>query len=79
MRPSFRVVLEGVRIAYHALSAKVNGKKHPAVLWLVNGQGGKLPRVVHDETAERAVFEAEVPAGGKTQRFSIVIVGKAAE
>jgi hypothetical protein len=61
------------------LSAKVNGKKHPAVLYLVSGQGGKLPRVVHDETAERAVFEAEVPAGGKAQRFSIVIVGKAAE
>jgi hypothetical protein len=61
------------------LSAKVNGKKHPAVLWLVAGQGGKLPRVIHDETAERAVFEAEVPAGGKPMRFSIVIVGKAAE
>jgi len=61
------------------LSAKVNGKKHPAVLYLVSGQGGKLPRVLHDETAERAVFEAEVPAGGKLQRFSIVIVGKAAE
>jgi len=61
------------------LSAKVNGKKHPAVLYLVSGQGGKLPRVMHDETAERAVFEAEAPAGGKPLRFSIVIVGKAAE
>jgi hypothetical protein len=61
------------------LSAKVNGKKHPAVLWLVTGQGGTLPRVLHDETAERAVFEAEVPAGGKPLRFSIVVVGKAAE
>ena len=63
----------------HKLSAKVNGKKHPAVLYLVGGQGGKLPRVIHDETAERAVFEAEVPAGGKPLRFSIVVVGKAAE
>lgn len=61
------------------LSAKVNGKKHPAVLYLVSGQGGTLPRVIHDETAERAVFEAEVPAGGKPLRFSIVVVGKAAE
>ena len=61
------------------LSAKVNGKKHPAVLYLVGGQGGKLPRVLFDETAERAVFEAEAPAGGKPTRFSIVIVGKAAE
>ncbi|MBI3854375.1 MAG: hypothetical protein HY293_01655 [Planctomycetes bacterium] len=61
------------------LSAKVNGKKHPAVLWLVGGQGGTLPRVIYDETAERAVFEAEASAGGKPLRFSIVIVGKAAE
>jgi hypothetical protein len=61
------------------MSAKVNGKKHPAVLYLVSGQGGKLPRVLHDETADRAVFEAEAPAGGKPLRFSIVIVGKAAE
>jgi len=64
----------------HKLSAKVNGKKHPAVLYLVGGQGGTLPRVVKDEAAERAVFEAEAPAaGGKPLRLSIVIVGKAAE
>jgi hypothetical protein len=62
------------------LSAKVNGKKHPAVLYLVSGQGGTLPRVVKDDAAERAVFECEVPtAGGKPLRFSIVVVGKAAE
>lgn len=60
-------------------SAKVNGKKHPAVLYLVSGQGGTLPRVLTDETAERSVFEAEVAAGGKPLRLSIVIVGKAAE
>ena len=61
------------------LSAKVNGKKHPAVLYLVSGQGGTLPRVLTDETAERSVFEIEVPAGGKPLRLSIVIVGKAAD
>lgn len=61
------------------LSAKVNGKKHPAVLYLVSGQGGTLPRVVHDETAERSVFEVEASVGGKPQRLCIVIVGKAAE
>jgi hypothetical protein len=62
------------------LSAKVNGKKHPAVLYLVGGQGGTLPRVVKDEAAEQAIFEAEVPAaGGKPLRLSIVIVGKAKE
>lgn len=62
------------------LSARVNGKKHPAVLYLVSGQGGTLPRVMKDDAAERAVFEAEVPtSGGKPLRLSIVIVGKAAE
>ena len=62
------------------LSARVNGKKHPAVLYLVAGQGGTLPRIVKDETAERSVFECEAPgAGGKPLRLSIVIVGKAAE
>jgi hypothetical protein len=62
------------------MSAKVNGKKHPAVLYLVGGDGGTLPRVITDATAERTVFEAEVPAaGGKPLRLSIVVVGKAAE
>ncbi|HVE38395.1 MAG TPA: hypothetical protein VNM14_00820 [Planctomycetota bacterium] len=62
------------------LSAKVNGKKHPAVLYLVGGDGGPLPRVVRDATADRSVFEAQVPAaGGKLLRLSIVVQGKAAE
>lgn len=61
------------------LSAKMNGKKHPSVLYLVGGQGGTLPRVVADEAPERSVFEAEVSAGGKPLRLSIVIVGKAAD
>jgi hypothetical protein len=62
------------------LSAKVNGKKHPAVLYLVGGQGGTLPRIVKDDVAERVMFEAEVPAaGGKPLRLSMVIVGKAPE
>ena len=61
------------------LSAKVNGKKHPAVLYLVSGQGGTLPRVLTDDAAERSVFEVEVSAGGKPLRLSIVIVGKAAD
>jgi hypothetical protein len=62
------------------LSAKVNGKKHPAVLYLVGGDGGALPRVIRDPAADRTLFEAEVPAaGGKPLRLSIVIVGKAAE
>jgi hypothetical protein len=60
------------------LSAKVNGKKHPAVLYLVGGDGGALPRVI--AAADRTIFEAEAPAaGGKPLRLSIVVVGKAAE
>lgn len=61
------------------LSAKLNGKKHPAVLYLVSGQGGALPGVVTDRKADRSVFEAEVSAGGKPLRLSLVIVGKVAE
>jgi hypothetical protein len=62
------------------MSAKVNGKKHPAVLYLVGGDGGTLPRVVRDAAADRTVFEVEVPAaGGKPLRLSIVVQGKAAE
>jgi hypothetical protein len=61
-------------------SARVNGKKHPAVLYLVGGAGGALPRVVHDAKADRSVFEVEAPAaGGKPLRLSIVVVGKVAE
>jgi len=61
-------------------SARINGKKHPAVLYLVGGDGGTLPRVVRNPAADRTVFEAEVPAtGGKPLRLSIVIVGKVAE
>jgi hypothetical protein len=60
-------------------SAKVNGKKHPAVLYLVAGQDGTLPRVLTDKTADRSVLEIEVSAGGKPLRLSIVIFGKAEE
>jgi hypothetical protein len=64
----------------HKMSAKVNGKKHPAVLYLVGGDGGTLPRIVRDAAADRTVFEAEAPAAvGKPLRLSIVVQGKAAE
>ncbi len=61
-------------------SAKINGKKHPAVLYLVGGEGGPLPRVVRDAAADRRVFEAQGTAsGGKPLRLSIVVQGKVAE
>ncbi len=64
----------------HKLSAKVNGKKHPAVLYLVRGPEGAAPRIVRDDPAERVMLEVDVPAsGGKHLRMWIVIVGKAPE
>lgn len=64
----------------HKLSAKVNGKKHPAVLYLVGAQGGPAPRITRDDVAQRVVFETEAPgAGGKPFRLALVVVGKAPE
>ena len=63
------------------LSARVNGKKHPAVLYLVKGpEGPSLPRIWRDEGADRVVLECDAPgSAGKRARLWIVIVGKAAE
>jgi hypothetical protein len=65
------------------LSAKVNGKKHPIVLWLVPpAEEGKGPRVVKDDQKELALLELSVPLGkkdGKRLSLALVIVGKAAE
>jgi hypothetical protein len=65
------------------LSAKVSGKKHPAVLWLVKRgeEGDKLPRLVHDEAASRWLLEAETAQGAKGEklRLWVVVVGRAAD
>jgi hypothetical protein len=65
------------------LSAKVNGKKHPIVLWLVPpAEEGKGPRVVKDDQRELVLLELSMPlgqAGGKPISLALVIVGKAAE
>jgi hypothetical protein len=65
------------------LSAKVNGKKHPIVLWLVPpAEEGKGPRVVRDDQKELALLELSIPLGkkdGKRLSLALVIVGKAAD
>jgi len=65
------------------LSSKVNGKKHPIVLWLVPpAEEGKGPRVVKDDAKEHALLELSIPQGkkdGKPLSMALVIVGKAAE
>lgn len=65
------------------LSAKVSGKKHPAVLWLARRgeEGDKLPRLVHDGEASRWLLECETAQGAKAEklRLWVVVVGRAAE
>jgi len=58
-------------------SAKLNGKKHPGVLFLASGQEGPLPRIRSQGNPAQVVFEAEVPgSSGKPLRLTIVVVGK---
>ena len=58
-------------------SAKLNGKKHPGVLFLAAGEEGPLPRIRTQGEPVQVVFEAEVPAqGGKPLRLTIVVVGR---
>jgi hypothetical protein len=65
------------------LSAKVNGKKHPIVLWLVPpSEEGKGPRIVKDDMKEHVLLETSIPQGkkeGKPLGMGVVIIGKAAE
>jgi hypothetical protein len=65
------------------LSSKVNGKKHPIVLWLVPpAEEGKGPRIVKDDAKEHVLYETSIPQGkkdGKPLSMALVVVGKAAE
>ena len=65
------------------LSSKVNGKKHPIVLWLVPpAEEGKGPRIVKDDAKEHVLYETSMPQGkkdGKPLSMALVVVGKAAE
>jgi len=58
-------------------SAKLNGKKHPGVLFLGAGKEGPLPRIRTQAAPAQVVFEAEVPdSAGKPLRLTIVVLGK---
>lgn len=55
------------------LSATLNGKKHPAVLFLDVPGDGPLPGVIERREPERTIVEARV---GKALRLAIVVVGQ---
>jgi len=58
-------------------SARLNGRKHPGVLFLAAGEEGPLPRIRTRGEPAQEVFEAEIPdSGGKPLRLAIVVVGK---
>jgi hypothetical protein len=58
-------------------SAKLNGKKHPGVMFLAAGQDGPLPRLRTQGTPAQTVLEASVPTGaGAPIRLTIVVAGR---
>jgi hypothetical protein len=60
------------------LSARINGKKHPSVLYLTSGKGGARSGVVTAQDPGRVVLDVEVPgSGGKSIGLAIVVAGKA--
>ena len=66
--------------ALEKLSARINGRKHPAVLSLTAATTGAAPRVATLKSPERTVLEVDVPTpAGKPLRLAIVVAGKAGE
>ena len=62
------------------LSARINGKKHPSVLYLTVGKGGARPGVVTEPSAHRTILEVDVPtSAGRPLGLAIVVSGKAVE
>lgn len=62
------------------LSARINGKKHPSVLYLTDGKGGARPLVRTEPSPEKTVLEVDVPtSGGGTLALAIVVAGRAEE
>ena len=58
-------------------SAKLNGKKHPGVMFLAAGQEGPLPRIRTQGSPVQVVLETAVPAAaGPPLRLTIVVAGK---
>jgi len=62
------------------ISARINGKKHPSVLYLTGRKGGSRPRVTTQSSPLRTVLEVDVSGtGGTTLALAIVVDGKAEE
>lgn len=58
-------------------SAKLNGKKHPGVLFLAAAQEGPLPRLRTQGSPPQVVLDAAVPATPDAPlRLAIVVVGR---
>jgi hypothetical protein len=63
-----------------AMSSRINGKKHPSVLYLTEGRGGSRPRVTTQSSPLKTVLEVDVPgSGGGTFALAIVVDGRAEE
>ncbi len=64
--------------ALQRLSSRINGKKHPSVLYLTFAKGGTRPRVAAESFSGRTVLEVDVPSSdGRTIGLAIVVAGKA--
>jgi len=62
------------------MSARINGKKHPSVLYLTEGKGGSRPWVTTQSSPLKTVLEVDVPgSGGGTLALAIVVDGKVEE
>ncbi len=62
------------------LSSKVVGRKHPAVLYLVQSETAeKVPALARDDTNDRWVLECEAGTSAGKLRLGIVVLGKAAD
>jgi hypothetical protein len=64
--------------ALQKLSSRINGKKHPSVLYLTPGKGAPRPGLREEESPAKTVLEIDVPtSGGKSIGLAIVVAGKA--
>jgi len=64
--------------ALQKLSARINGKKHPSVLYLEAAKGGDRPRVATEPAPPRTVLEVDLAAsGGTSVGLALVVSGKA--
>jgi hypothetical protein len=64
--------------ALQTLSARINAKKHPAVLYLASLKGGVRPALDSETSPQKTVLEVEIAASnGKPIGLALVVDGKA--